>query len=542
MKIFNRFLRTDAARLLVLAVMAAAATAACTTVDDSLGSNLIPENQQMLAGYTTLPRKGEKAARYVETRLFQTDSLVSSNLGYGYMGSELNDTLGLRTAGFLTQFLDNMETFRPGFFGYKPFVDSALLRLSISQYGADTLTPQEYGIYEIVSNAYLEENADTVFYLNFDPEKYVGKQPLFRFTFPDGKRTRPSSADIPLEITDEGAHFIKRLMLEEGPYKGNYSIYTSQDSLVQWLEEFKGLYIRPESDQTQSGKGTIYSTDLTASTLTIYGRNRVEEDPSLVQDTLRMNYIFYHTGSEVHGNVSVNTLRRDYAKGTMIDPANAKEPAPGSEDTRQPDSRLIVEGMGGVATEITFTQRFFDELEDLIAGAQDGQEYSTLAFSQVRMLIYFSGSDYDPSAIDPANPGRLIAEMDTAPQRIGLYTDYKKLTPVADYNYTAEKQYTSYTSAYDGYLKRSRGCYAMDITGHVQALWNSYLTERRAAEAENRPVELANVKNRTIYAGPEAYSLYSSAYGVLQGMATEEGDPVQNNAPIRFEIAYNLIK
>lgn len=132
MKIFNRFLRTDAARALVLLVMAAAAAAACTTVDDSLGSNLVPENQQMLAGYTTLPRKGEKPARYVETRLFQSDSLVSSNLSYGYMGSELNDTLGLRTAGFLTQFLYNMKVDRPRFFGYRPFADSAVLKLSIS--------------------------------------------------------------------------------------------------------------------------------------------------------------------------------------------------------------------------------------------------------------------------------------------------------------------------------------------------------------------------------------------------------------------------
>lgn len=543
MKIFNRFLRTDAARALVLLVMAAAAAAACTTVDDSLGSNLVPENQQMLAGYTTLPRKGEKPARYVETRLFQSDSLVSSNLSYGYMGSELNDTLGLRTAGFLTQFLDKMEEFRPGFFGYRPFVDSAVLKLSISQYGADTLTPQQFGIYEIVSNDYLKEGeADTVFYLNFNPDKYVGKKPLFRFTFPDGKRTKPSSANIPLEITDEGEHFIKRLMLEEGPYKGDYSIYTTQDSLVQWLEEFKGLYIRPESDQAVSGKGTIYATDLLASSLVIYGRNRVEADPSLVQDTIRMNYAFYHTGSETHGNVSVNTLRRDYGKGTMINPANVKEPTPGSEDTRKPDSRLIVEGLGGIATEITFTQQFFDELEALIAGAEDKQEYSTLAFSKVRMLVYFSGSDYDPSQIDPANPGRLIAEMDAAPKRIGLYTDYKKLTPIADYNYTAEKNNSSYTLAYDGYLKRSRGCYAMDITGYAQTLWNSYLAERRAAEAENRPVELDNVKNRTIYAGLEAYSLYSSAYGVLQGMTTDEEAPVQNTAPIRFEIAYNLIK
>ena len=82
----------------------------------------------------------------------------------------------------------------------------------------------------------------------------------------------------------------------------------------------------------------------------------------------------------------------------------------------------------------------------------------------------------------------------------------------------------------------------MDITGYAQTLWNSYLAERRAAEAEERPVELDNVKNRTIYAGLEAYSLYSSSYGVLQGMTTDEEAPVQNTAPIRFEIAYNLIK
>ncbi len=44
-----------------------------------------------------------------------------------------------------------------GFFGYRPFVDSAVLKLSISQYGADTLTPQQFGIYEIVSNDYLKE-------------------------------------------------------------------------------------------------------------------------------------------------------------------------------------------------------------------------------------------------------------------------------------------------------------------------------------------------------------------------------------------------
>lgn len=58
------------------AVLAAAALmtfAGCTKVDDTLGSNLVPDNQQMKVGYTTLGARtlaGKlDAAKYVETRL-----------------------------------------------------------------------------------------------------------------------------------------------------------------------------------------------------------------------------------------------------------------------------------------------------------------------------------------------------------------------------------------------------------------------------------------------------------------------------------------
>ena len=101
MKRFNNF------RRMLLPVAALAATigltlGGCTKVDDTLGGNLIPDNQQMRAGYVQLPRADElNQKKYVETRLFQTDSIVSSNITYGYMGSMLNDTLGHRSAGFL---------------------------------------------------------------------------------------------------------------------------------------------------------------------------------------------------------------------------------------------------------------------------------------------------------------------------------------------------------------------------------------------------------------------------------------------------------
>ena len=73
----------------------------CTSVDDTLGGNLVPDNQQMRAGFVRFPESGEDKAKYVTTRLFQSDSVVSSNLSSGYFGSQLNDTLGLRTADVL---------------------------------------------------------------------------------------------------------------------------------------------------------------------------------------------------------------------------------------------------------------------------------------------------------------------------------------------------------------------------------------------------------------------------------------------------------
>ena len=58
MKQFNNFRR----RLLPVAALAATIgliLQGCTKVDDTLGGNLIPDNQQMKAGFVTLPRANE---------------------------------------------------------------------------------------------------------------------------------------------------------------------------------------------------------------------------------------------------------------------------------------------------------------------------------------------------------------------------------------------------------------------------------------------------------------------------------------------------
>ena len=556
MKRFNNF------RRMLLPVAALAATigltlGGCTKVDDTLGGNLIPDNQQMRAGYVQLPRADElNPKKYVETRLFQTDSIVSSNITYGYMGSMLNDTLGHRSAGFLSQMV-NYYKVDSGYFGYMPIFDSAQILLKVTSFGRDSVTEQSFAVYEVVSNKYLTEKPiapnksqrDSTFYLNFDPVAegvYNPDEPLFTFTLGgEGKYPSTTSA-VTLEPTEAGKKYIRRLMLQEGEYAGDYSIY-SADSLKYWVEAFKGLYIapNPEKPLTEYGKGTIFATELTYSGLSVYGRNRVKDDPSLIKDTIGMVYYFYEDGAEF-GNVSVNNVKHGYEEATIARRINIEEARETAEN--RPENPLVyVEGMGGVVTEMTFSPEFFAELEAGIAkGNADGKNFKTLAFSQVRMSIYFNDSDYEWEKIADGTAGdilRMTDQMNAYPARLGMYTNYKTLTPISDYAYIYEQNYgSSVTLAYNGKINRSRGCYVMDITGYMQQLWNSYMEAKADAGGEVANIDWDKVKNRSVYIGPEAYGLYTTSFGVLQGMPTQAGTAEPNNAPIRFSMAYNLIK
>ena len=556
MKRFNNF------RRMLLPVAALAATigltlGGCTKVDDTLGGNLIPDNQQMRAGYVQLPRADElNPKKYVETRLFQTDSIVSSNITYGYMGSMLNDTLGHRSAGFLSQMV-NYYKVDSGYFGYMPIFDSAQILLKVTSFGRDSVTEQSFAVYEVVSNKYLTEKPiapnksqrDSTFYLNFDPVAegvYNPDEPLFTFTLGgEGKYPSTTSA-VTLEPTEAGKKYIRRLMLQEGEYAGDYSIY-SADSLKYWVEAFKGLYIapNPEKPLTEYGKGTIFATELTYSGLSVYGRNRVKDDPSLIKDTIGMVYYFYEDGAEF-GNVSVNNVKHGYEEATIARRINIEEARETAEN--RPENPLVyVEGMGGVVTEMTFSPEFFAELEAEIAkGNADGKNFKTLAFSQVLMSIYFNDSDYEWEKIADGTAGdilRMTDQMNAYPARLGMYTNYKTLTPISDYAYIYEQNYgSSVTLAYNGKINRSRGCYVMDITGYMQQLWNSYMEAKADAGGEVANIDWDKVKNRSVYIGPEAYGLYTTSFGVLQGMPTQAGTAEPNNAPIRFSMAYNLIK
>lgn len=538
----------------LIAILAVAFAVSCTTKDDTLGANLVPDNQQMQAGYAVLQwHKDKNPKQYVRTRLYQTDSIVTSNLKTGYLGTMHNDTVGLRKAGFLSQF-SSYYLVDDDYFGYMPIFDSAQILLSITGYGKDTLTEQTFEVYEVIDNAYLTEKPmntgtdkrDSVFYMNFNPEKvsYLGDRsivdakPLFRFQLGDDHG--PSTVAVTMTPTDEGKEFIKKLMLQTGEHKGDYTIY-DRDNIAEWFNIFKGLYIKPaDSDATavqgsKETKGTIYATDLTASGFSVYGRNRVKEDPSLIQDTIGMVYYFNDSELTDCGNVSINRIVHDYA-GSQINIAEARAYNPdGTLNTNRPEkSQVYVEGLGGVVTEIDFTQEFFDDLQTLIdkGNTESGKDFRTLAFTQVQMEIYFPGGQYDWKELEVTTAGPLIDRMNAAPSRLGMYTHYWRRINISDYNYTYESYYDT-ELAYGGRINRSHGCYRMDITSHVQEMWNEYLRAKQAA-GETFDFETASLSLRKIYLGPEVTDLFTNAYAELQGSGSE--------MPIRFTIAYNLVK
>ena len=494
---------------------------ACTTADDQLGYDFVPDNQKM-----RMRHKVMESSKLLATRLFRTDSIISSNISYGYMGAQKDPDFGTRKAGFYTQYMVYGTSDSTGF-GYRPIFDSIQILLSVVDFKGDTLEPQKFNVYEVTDyffddNVHADGTTDSIFYLTFDPsdfhgKRYISDRPAFTFTFPDGKSTGPSTSVVRMEPTETGLALVRRWMLVDGEYRDNDMSVYNHDRL--WVDCFKGLYIEPASDVE---KGAMFALDLENSGITFYGRNRNEQDPEFVRDTTQALYYFYYKKSK-YGNQSVNSIRHDYS----ATPELAATPMYEDEPERPETAMCYIEGMGGPMTEIRITDDFFAMMESLLDDTEDGDtdSYTNIAFNQARMLVYLRESEYD---WDQIVPDILTPAMEVSMGRLGLYTDFKTMTPVDDYNYLYESQYSTSLN-YGGYLSRSLGCYRLDITAYVQRLWNNY----RKLEDKS---DLSTIPDRTLYLAPSAYDVYGFGHTVIQGAADSA------KAPIKIELTYTLIK
>ena len=564
-------------RLMLGALVALLFVGCSADVDSELGYDIIPDHQKMEMRHLTF--KGGKVIKFnaaasdedksvydteeghfFRTSLYRTDSLLSSNVSFGYLGVEHSDTFGMRSSALASSIIFMNSVDKETGFGYRPIFDTLSLILTINDYGVDTLTPVKYEVYELIKPLIgsVVDVKDTTAYSNCDISSvYDASKPLFTFVFPDGKKSGPTTTSIDLTPVDMSRNgqtwdFVRRLMLIPADYDTNTkwdgyardvdSLYSSEKN---WQAAFHGIYIKPVLESVDKAKhGAIYSFDLKSSGLQLQGRNRNPKDPSLIQDTIGANYYFYDEsinpytndygqhipGVEGVANISVNQIKHDYT-GSLIgaldidayDASGNKLP----NSSRTEVAECYVEGMAGVATELYFTDEFLSQIQKAYQNEVDGKKYRAIGVNQCRLYIYMKSASY-VWADNMSNATTLTPLMDKYIPRLGSYVGYSKLNCIADYDPVYETQSGS-DLAYGGYLNRSRGCYEMDITGFMQRLCN-YVNSLEKLEDYDE-----SVVSRTIFIGPEAVSPFTFKHTELQG-STAAG------APIHLEMTYTMIK
>ena len=536
---------TNYRRILHIAVMllAVLSIVGCTTeVDYSMGAEFVPTDQNM-----TLKRRvyelgkvkdgdTERECALTTTRLYQTDSILSSNIRKGYFGCEHSDIYGTREAGFMSQMVFSLSLPEGRGWGYRPIYDSMLLSLYITDYHGDTTQKCRFEVYEIISNDYfnLPEDKDTTFFINFDPTPYISAEPIFEFTFPDQEReiyvgdmSNPKNSDVRLESTPATAEYISRLMLttdlddekKNGLALDLDSIYVDGNE-AKFLEQVRGIYIKPK----EGSNGLMLATDLENTALLLYARGRYEEDPTIIRDTTYMVYNLYLDPDLYDldaGGVSINSVKHDFSSSKV--------------DTEEMLTTCYVDGMGGVVTEVEFTDAFIQDLADIVTSAGKN---AVVSVNQAMMSVYLEGSDYDYNILEP---GTITPILNASMSRLGCYTSYNRLIAITDYMYTVETSKTKLN--YDGYLNRSLACYKMDISIYLQSLINAasdYVDESGKVDFEKFASDDDYMSLRRFYLAPEAYSLYGFKRQAIYGMDGEVNGQ-KGVAPIKLELTYTIV-
>ena len=561
----------------VISIAAIALFSGCTTSDETLGFELIPENQKMqirfksfYAGRVYKDTFDKEQNRFVttsndcrsfRTTLYRSDSLVSSDLRVGYMGRErdLDKVFGERSASFASNFLFMSDIEETGF-GYLPIFDSIQVILTVSDFEGDTTYVQTYEVYEVNKSLIeaMDDGTDTVAYIGFDMEKVYDKnKPLFTFQFPNQEKgVYTTTTEVTMQPTSLATDsptwdFVRRLMLipedtkSWDGYADDVEVYKDDEK---WVEEFKGLYIKAKDDLAEDKEGAMYKIDFSASGLYLLGRNRNPEEPMLIKDTTYMFYYFYDENATV-GNRSINGVDYNFAGSKLAEFDMENDPSKSNDENHHQRMDALVgyiSGLGGPMMEIHFTDDFLRELRSI--SVEEGYRYA--AINQALMSVYVEGSQYN--WLDVA-PELITPLLDKAVKRMGLYTDFNTLSPIPDYDYTYEKNYST-DLAFGGKLNRSRANYVMNISGYVQRLKNyvDYLNPENIANFDyeavyNSEENKSNDKYipRRIYMAPEAYDLYTLKRSKVLGMESPDITTEQEAlkyASIKIDLSYTMIK
>ncbi len=539
---------------IVAAIAVSAVISSCKDTDYELGGSFLPDNQDLTVGQVEFA--GIKVGstneddRIFTTRLYRTNRINAARHTYGSFGAETNSIFGTRRSGFFSQYVpintleyyDDDDDYQG--FGYKPFIDSVVLYLSMADFSGDTTTTHTYNVYEVIDDSFLSNSADTTFSFDFnfavDAVGALSSDPIFTFDFPDQTNgVYANAAYVRMNIVGDGQKLLDRMLLYEVDGVQHDEDLYDEDDTEDFLEAFKGLYIVPVEQDPTVGEGATYCIDLESSGFGFFARNLEPEDEALIADTVGMTFIFREDAIWEDGLVSISTVSRNYSTGTLDENTFVT-------DTSKPDgvqtSTIYVEAMGGVVTVMTLEKALFEELDRVIEEGDDN--YTSMFFSVARLSLYVDGAEYDRplTLVDLAD----IDKLNKLPMRMGLFVNYNTfvdsdletlMETVVDYDFYTEAA-TYYTSDFDGTFNRSLGCYEMNIPLQMQEIWTEYQDAKSAAGGDRDLIDWESQSWTRLYIAPVVTNFMSPRYSELQGPY----DPSSNQSPMRFEITYTLLK
>ena len=452
----------------------------CTKVDDSLGYNLMPDNQKMTVHIDTLSG--------VKTYLYRFDSIVSSNLAYAYAGKEYSPVYGERRNSFIIQFLPSSIPYEDGF-GLDPIIDTLYLALALDNTHGNTDVEQTFEVFRVYCDTL---SVDSTYYSNFPVSRFI-KEDEMLFTF---KHSGKENLVTALEPTAFGREFMESLV------KLDTAVYRD-DSLFQ--KTYNGLYIRPAAQSPRDAATYVWSLSSSDTYMVLNVRDHDSIDHTLIHDTLSAVYSILD-GTK-YGNLSINLADFDYT-GTEL--GNLQTQTDNFTDTLTTQPVCYVQTMGGVDTRLSLS-----DIAEQLYKLRVTEQGDTLSIMINQAAMYVR--------IDE----QTVEGLNTAPARLGSYLNIRNMTPVPDYMYAYEKNMqssnSSYVLPYNGFLNRSNYYYPLDITSYIQHLMaNETLPE----DSDRRLSEI-------FYLSASAYDFFGFGNVALKGYGSDR--------PIDIVVTYTLI-
>ena len=303
--------------LIGLALMIGLAFASCKKSPESIGNNLISDDDYIGIYHT------DTTEIICHSYL---DSVATSNPTSTLLGAMKDPVFGTSEAGFYTQFRPSVAGQS---FGNSPVVDSLVLQLYLGGCYGDTTTLQTVHVYKLTDTLSLETN-----YYNFSTVATEGIDYANGYQFAPRPKTK-----LHIIGTDTIGRPIIRIPLSQELGDQLISLDTSAYSRPDLFKQhFKGLYVTCAPVGMAGAISSISLTNNTYSLLQLYYHNAATPDKP-------MRYNFYVTSSDTY----FNHIDHDYSQGS---PEFMSQLLDGQEDLGQ--SRLYLQTMGGVRAKVLF--------------------------------------------------------------------------------------------------------------------------------------------------------------------------------------------